>query len=79
MGFRMPRAETMEARKEQEIRDVLPLYALCLVDADEALAVEEHLLAGCADCARELLELREVAGQIPYAFRSVTPPATIRR
>ena len=51
MGFRMPRAETMQPRKEEEIRDVLPLYALGLADADEALAVDEHLLAGCADCA----------------------------
>ena len=67
----------MDHRNEEQIRDVLPLYALGLLDADEARLVDEHLLTGCA--ARcELREFREVAGQIPYAFRSVMPPPRVR-
>lgn len=74
----MPGPDMMGDRKEEQIRDVLPLYALGLLDAEEARLVDEHLLTGCAACAHELREFREVAGQIPYAFRSVTPPPRVR-
>jgi len=41
--------------------DLLAAYALDAVDAAERTDVERHL-AGCAECARELAELREALG-----------------
>ncbi len=42
-----------------EIKDLLPLKALSRLDGDEALAVDEHLAAGCDECERELASFVE--------------------
>lgn len=68
----------MEQRTEEQIREALPLYALGLLEGDEARAIAEHLESGCHECARELRGLREVAGEIPYALRSMKPHVRVR-
>lgn len=58
----------------EEIIEDLALYALGSLDADERLAVERHLAAGCETCARELERWTEVAGSLPLAASDVEPP-----
>jgi predicted ChrR family anti-sigma factor len=70
--------DLMDARTEEQIREALPLYALGLLDGDEERAVSEHLKSGCKGCARELRGLREVAGELPSAMRSVKPHPRVR-
>jgi len=43
----------------QAIIDLLPLAALDRLEPDEALALEEHLREGCADCQADLRAYRE--------------------
>lgn len=68
----------MDRRTEEQIREALPLYALGLLDSDEARTVTEHLESGCEACVRELKELREVAGEVPYAYHAVKPHPRVR-
>lgn len=68
----------MDQRTEEQIREALPLYALGLLEGDEARTVAEHLDSGCDACTRELRGLREVAGELPYALRSVKPHPRVR-
>src|SRR5690242_14531519 len=74
----MRQAEPMDQRTEEQIREVLPLYALGLLAADEARTVDDHLDGGCEACARELRGLREVAGEIPYGYKTVKPHPRVR-
>jgi anti-sigma factor ChrR (cupin superfamily) len=74
----MPQVDDMDQRTEEQIREALPLYALGLLEADEARTIAEHIDGGCDECARELRGLREVAGEIPYMLRSVKPHARVR-
>jgi len=53
--------------------EALPLYALGLLEPDDAHTVEAHLAGGCELCAAELISLRETAAEIPYAFSGPSP------
>lgn len=55
-----------------ELRELLGAYALDAVDADEAVAVEEHL-AGCPQCRAEVEQHRSVAALLGNA--GATAPA----
>jgi anti-sigma-K factor RskA len=52
----------------QSIKDLLALAALDRLEPDEAQALEEHLSAGCDECAAELRELREVAAALALSL-----------
>jgi anti-sigma-K factor RskA len=65
----MPRCE--------EIDEVLAAYALDAVDADERLAVLEHL-AECRLHDEALLMYREAAGMLPLALEDVRPTPAAR-
>ena len=62
----------------EELRDLLPAYALDALAPDEARAVEAHL-ATCAECQAELRGLRQVAAELGTGVPVVTPPAALRR
>jgi anti-sigma-K factor RskA len=52
-------------------------YALGALDADERVAFEAHLPT-CAECQRELREMRRVAHGIDLAVAPEAPPASLR-
>jgi anti-sigma-K factor RskA len=52
----------------QAIRDLLPFAALDRLEPDEARTLEGHLRTGCAECERELQELREVAASLALSL-----------
>jgi anti-sigma-K factor RskA len=60
-----------------ELKDVLPAYALDALDAAERAAVEAHLLA-CASCRAELVVLQRVADGIGLEAPPVTPPPSLK-
>src|ERR1700704_2952098 len=60
-----------------EIRDLVPIYALDALDGDEELEVRSHLEA-CQPC-RLLLESHvQAAASLALAAEPVTPPAALR-
>jgi len=64
-------------RSHDELRDLIAPVALGAAGEDEAIAVEAHA-RGCADCRRELEELRAAAGMLALAPDEVEPPAGLR-
>jgi hypothetical protein len=62
----------------QEIKDLLPLYALGGLDDEAVAAIERHLAAPCHSCAAELREWREVTGLIPLGFMPTEPNAAVK-
>jgi anti-sigma-K factor RskA len=60
-----------------EVRDLVPIYALDALDGDEELEVRSHLEA-CQPC-RMLLESHvQAAASLALAAEPVTPPAALR-
>jgi anti-sigma-K factor RskA len=57
-------------------RDLLPAYALGILDKREKAEVTEHL-AGCAPCRAELASFLEVTGRIAAAAPQEAPPADL--
>ncbi|HKZ02469.1 MAG TPA: anti-sigma factor [Pyrinomonadaceae bacterium] len=62
---------------ETHVFDLLPVYALGSLDADEADQVEEHLLS-CWICRSESHAFQTIAEQLSLALPPVTPPADLR-
>jgi anti-sigma factor RsiW len=60
-----------------EIHDLAPAYALDALDATEQEEFELHL-AGCADCRREVAELRETASDLVLSGSAPPPPPELR-
>jgi anti-sigma-K factor RskA len=58
--------------------DLLPGFALGILEADEERRVREHL-ADCPACTEDLAALREVTGSLSLAVRSVDPPAALEK
>jgi hypothetical protein len=52
----------------QEIMNLLPLAALGRLEPDEALALQEHMRAGCAECEAELRAYREAGAALAIAL-----------
>ena len=59
---------------EHAVRDLLPGYALGILDDGEKNEVQEHL-AGCASCRAELASYRDVTGRMAAAVPDRAPPA----
>jgi anti-sigma-K factor RskA len=60
-----------------ELRDLIDAHALDALDADERALVDEHV-AGCAECAARLDELRETAAALAFAAPEAAPPPGLR-
>jgi hypothetical protein len=61
----------------EEIKELLALEAAGALRGGEEAALAEHL-SSCAECRRELAELRDVASMLAYAVEPVAPPAYLR-
>ena len=59
---------------EHAVRDLLPGYALGILEDGEKNEVREHL-AGCASCRAELASYRDVTGRMAAALPDRAPPA----
>ncbi|MGB6555571.1 MAG: anti-sigma factor [Candidatus Binataceae bacterium] len=51
----------------EELKALLPLYALDRLEGEEAHALAQHLAAGCDECERELASLREALAALALA------------
>jgi anti-sigma-K factor RskA len=61
------------AMRCDELKDLLPLHPLDLLDSEEAAAVREHLDAGCPRCAAEIAAVRETLALLPLALPAEEP------
>lgn len=61
-----------------DLKDQVAAYVLGSLDREERAAFETHL-AGCADCATEVRELRQVADALAHAVPPRTPRPELRR
>ncbi len=62
----------------QDLRDLLPGYAVGALDPDELHAVEEHLPT-CADCRQAVQQYRELSDGLLLATPPVAPPPRLRQ
>ena len=58
------------------IQELLPGYALGILDQQERTQVREHV-AACAACRAELASLREVTGTLAASVAPLDPPASL--
>jgi anti-sigma-K factor RskA len=61
----------------EELRDLIPAYALDALEPEAARAVEAHL-PGCDECREELSSLQAVAAELAVGIAPVEPPAELR-
>lgn len=61
----------------EEMRELLPAYALDALSPEEIRDVEAHLLT-CEQCQRDLALLRETAGALADAVTKANPPLALR-
>ena len=57
----------------EEIRELLPLHALDILEEREAAEVRAHLAAGCPRCSAEIAAARETLAQLPYSLPAQEP------
>ncbi len=62
----------------EELRALLPAYALDALAPDDVRAVEAHLPA-CPECLAEMTALWQVAAELAEAVPAEEPPAVVRR
>ena len=63
---------------DEELEGQAALYALGVLDAEEARAFESHLAEGCAACGAELREFESVVADLAFAAPAAEPPAGAR-
>lgn len=63
----------------EEAADLLALYALGALEADDLARVETHLAEGCAECLRVLAGFERAVANIAFAAPPAAPPAALRR
>lgn len=61
----------------EELRDLVPAYAVDALEPDEARALEAHLQE-CEACREELTRLQEVAAELATGVAAVEPPSWLR-
>lgn len=62
----------------EQLRDLLPLHLLDLLDDRERAGVSEHLEAGCPRCAAELAASRQALDLLPLALPPEEPSPVAR-
>jgi anti-sigma-K factor RskA len=67
----------MASMTHDELRELSGGYALDALSDLDRQAFEAHL-STCADCTREVQELRVVASGLPFAIPQIDPPAALR-
>ena len=56
-----------------QFRELIEAYALGALDPEDRAALEAHLAAGCADCAKAVEEARWLVSQLAYAAPEAAP------
>jgi RNA polymerase sigma-70 factor (ECF subfamily) len=69
---------TPPARSHEAYAQLLPAYALGILERDERARVETHLRVGCPDCEHELMESGETLGKLAAEASPVAPPPAVR-
>ena len=62
---------------EEHVFDLIPGYALGILDEDEKKHVDEHL-AGCKTCQTEVQSYKLVMDELPMGVRTSTPPPGLK-
>jgi anti-sigma-K factor RskA len=62
----------------EEATELIPLYAVGALDADEVRAVDDFLRDASPEERREMTEWREIASMLPLALPEVDPPKSLR-
>ena len=57
----------------EELKDLIPLRAVGMLEPGEDSAVREHLDAGCPACTAEMAAVRELIHMLPFALEPGTP------
>lgn len=63
---------------QDEVKELIPLYAVGALDGEERRALEEYLRSAPPDEQRELAEWREIAASLPLALPEQAPPPALR-
>lgn len=61
-----------------QLRELVPIYALDALSGDEELEVRAHLQS-CPDCQQRLETYQEAAGTLALSAEPVAPPAALRQ
>lgn len=61
-----------------ELAELAALFALGLLDPDQAQDFEHHLSAGCRVCSREVEAVRETAALVAFRARPISPPLSLK-
>lgn len=64
--------------KCEEVRELLELYALGVLEAEDRVAVAEHLNQGCERCGRDLKRAAGLNAAVLAAVEEATPPPALR-
>ena len=64
--------------EHEQIRELMEAYALGALDAQERVAVDEHLASGCTTCAKALEEARWAASQLAYLAPEAQPSEMLK-
>lgn len=62
----------------EELKDLVPLLLVDLLDEQEQAAVRRHLDAGCPSCACEMAASRQTLDLLPLALPPETPPPSAK-
>ena len=65
-------------RAHEEMLELVSVYALGTLDADDLEAFEAHLEAGCEECEQELRLALSVADDLVAGLEPVAPSASLR-
>lgn len=65
--------------EHRQFQEMVEAYALGALDAQERALLEEHLGAGCAECARAVDEANWLVSQLAHLAPSVAPSELLKR
>jgi len=64
--------------KCDELRDLIPIHVVDLLDPEESMAVKAHLAEGCPRCAAEVAAFRETLSLLPLAIPPEEPSPMVK-
>lgn len=65
-------------RHDPRFEELLPSYALGILEGDDLRAVDEHLLENCERCNAELLAMSHLVEEMAGSIEPVTPSQMVR-
>ncbi|MCH7666698.1 MAG: anti-sigma factor [Acidobacteria bacterium] len=68
----------MSTKHDQRLAELLPSYALGVLDGEDLRTVDDHLAAGCATCDQELLALSGTVEAMAGSIEPVAPSDMVR-